>query len=92
MNRFNKILFVADGSSTEKAALVKTIKMAKEIKARVSVIDTIDEVTEIFPMTEGTQGLFTLHKELVKIRKEELTKLVNSAKPRSLKTPVPVIV
>lgn len=90
MKRFNRILFVADGSAGDKAALTNTIRMAADIKARVSVIDVIDEATEIFPITEGTVNLFPLQRELVKVRKDELEKLVKAARPRHLKAVIPV--
>lgn len=92
MKRFNKILFVADGTKGERAALAKTIRMAIDIKARVSVIDVVDEASEMFPISAGTVDLKSLQREMLKVRKEELAKLVKAAKPRSSKANFPVIV
>ena len=91
MNRFNKILFVADDSKGVAAALKKTLELAKDIKASVTVIDVLEDPIEIFPVTEGTANMFTLHDELKEVRQKELEKLVKSAKPRNSKISVPVL-
>lgn len=91
MKKFNRILFVADGSKGEKAALTKAIGLARDIKAKISVIDVVEETTEIYPITEGTSNLIMLQQEMVKLRKEELEKLVKSVKPRGSRMSLPII-
>lgn len=91
MKRFNKILFVADGSAGELAALKKTIALAKDIKASVSVIDVV-EMAETFAVTDVALDMIRLQRELVQARTDDLKKLVESALPRSSKTSIPVMV
>ena len=91
MDKFKKILFVADGASGEKAALTKVIQMARDIKATVTVMDVV-EPAENFAITNVAVDMIRLQKELVKARNEELVSLAKSAKPRGSKLTVPVIV
>ena len=91
MKRFNKILFVADDSTGELAALKKTIALAKTIKARVMVMDVV-EMAETFAISDVAMDMIRLQRELLKARKEDLEKLVKKAMPRSSKTSIPVIV
>jgi nucleotide-binding universal stress UspA family protein len=91
MNRFKKILFVADGSKGEKAALSKTIQLARDIKARVNVIDVV-EMAETFAISDVALDMIRLQREMVKARKEELQALVKSALPRTAKLNIPAVV
>ena len=91
MQRFNKILFVADNSAGELAALKKTIALARDIKARISVIDVV-EMAETFAVTDVAMDMIRLQREMVKARNEDLKKLVKRAQPRSAKTGIPVII
>jgi len=90
MNRFNKILFVADGTAGEKVALTKTVQLARDIDASVSVIDVV-ETAENFAITDVAINMVVLQRELLKARNKELEKLVKSAKPKSLKIEIPVL-
>lgn len=91
MKRFNRILFVADGSAGELAALKKTIALARDIKARVTVIDVV-EMAETFAITDVALDMIRLQREMVKARKEDLQKLVRTALPRTSKMTIPVLV
>ncbi len=91
MNRFNKILFVADGTAGEKTALTKTLQLARDIKAKVSVIDVV-EAAENFAITDVAMDMISLQRQLLKIRKEELVALAKSAKPRGSTISIPVII
>lgn len=90
MNRFNKILFVPDGTAGEKVALTKTVQLARDIDASVSVIDVV-ETAENFAITDVAINMVVLQRELLKARNKELEKLVKSAKPKSLKIEIPVL-
>ncbi|MBT5483905.1 MAG: universal stress protein [Gammaproteobacteria bacterium] len=90
MNRFKKILFVADGTAGEKTALTKTIQLAMDIKAKVSVIDVIVPA-ENFAITDVAANMIRLQKEMLKVRKDELASLVKSARLRNSTLPIPVM-
>lgn len=90
MNRFKKILFVADGAAGEKTALTKTIQLAMDIKAKISVIDVIVPA-ENFAITDVAANMIKLQKEMLKVRKDELASLVKSARLRNSTLPIPVM-
>jgi len=91
MISFKKVLFVADGSAGEKAALKKTIELAKTTKARITVMDVV-EIAEGYAITDVAIDMIRLQKELVKGRTEDLKALVKKTLPRNSKTRIPVVV
>lgn len=91
MKRFNNMLFVADGSTGELAALKKTIQLARDVKAKLAVIDVV-EMAENFPVTDVALDMIRLQEQLVEARTEDLEKLVKSARPRGLGLDIPVTV
>lgn len=91
MNSFKKILFVADDSAGELAALKKTIELAKAIKASVAVIDVV-EIAEGFAITDVAIDMIALQNQLVRGREADLKALVKKALPRNSKSRIPISV
>ena len=90
MKRFNNILFVADDSREQTAALKKTIELARDVDASITVIGIV-ESAEIIPFPEGEIDIVKLQEELILAKQNELEKLTKSAIGRK-KITIPVLV
>lgn len=79
MYRFKKILFVADGTTGEKAALSKTMELAKLNKAKLAIADVIEDLSSVTYNLNTKKSVQSLQKSMVDHRKQELEKLARSA-------------
>lgn len=92
MNRFKNILFVADGTAGEKVALSKTMEFAKLNKAKLTVIDTVNDYTNSLLSRAFKRAIAANRSEIINQRTAELKKLVASAKPRNSRIKSEIIV
>lgn len=76
MKRFKKILFIADGSKGETAALTRVLELARDNKASVCLLDVVEEYPDIRFLRAGLEQMWKFHKELVKSRKVTLQHLL----------------
>jgi len=88
MNRFRKILFIADGSSGETAALEKILGLARDSKASVCLMDVVEPYPDKRFLRAGLARMSSLHTQMVKARKAELKDLLarcrkDNTRPRS---------
>lgn len=92
MQRFNKILFVVDGSKGESLALRKVVELAGIIDASVTLIGVIPDYPNHYYMQEENSSMFHIHKALRESRMEELEKLLKSALPGNAKLKTDIMV
>lgn len=78
MRRFKNILFVADGGGSEKLALIRTMDLAKSNRAKLTVFDVVKEFSFNFADPETIKKVENYQNMLIRERREELEKLVNT--------------
>jgi len=78
MRRFKKILFLADGSKGEKAALRRAADLAINNKARLTLFDVVDVEDYGTLDTRTATKLKALDKSHIQERRKELVKLSNA--------------
>lgn len=79
MNRFKNILFVAEGSTGDRAALARTLELAQLNKAKLTIIATVAELSSSSYLLSIQKSTISLQQSLVRDRTRELEKLVRAA-------------
>jgi universal stress protein E len=75
MQRFKKVLFVANGSSGQKTALARAVEIAEVEKARLTLIDVLDLEQELTAGQETQASLAEVHESILAERREQLEEL-----------------
>ena len=88
MDRFKKILFVADNSKGEQAALARTLELAADNKASLCLLDVIEPFPDMRFLRAGMKKMPAVKKELVDGRTKALKALLaetgsNKKSPRT---------
>lgn len=92
MNRFKNILFVADGSKGEEAALRKVFELAELNGAKVTLISALEEHSNRYYLWDNQNTMAKLHQELLKAQENKLKKLLSDCKPKGSKVTTKSIV
>jgi len=79
MNRFKNILFVAEGSIGDRAALVKTLELAQLNKAKLTVFANVAELSSSSYLPSIQKSILSLQQNMVQGRTRELEQLVREA-------------
>ena len=82
MNRFKNILFVAEGSTGDRSALVKTLELVRLNKAKLTVMATVAELTSSSYLLSIQKATFSLQERLIRDRTRELEQLFREAAGR----------
>ena len=76
MQKVNKILFIADGSPSEAAALRRAVQLAGEFGAVLTVMDTVDRYSSVSSELVIQQAVTALQASAVRERRTALERLV----------------
>lgn len=79
MNNVKKILFYADGASQEADALVRTVKLAKQLGASVKVMDIVSKVDTNDDNPVVIEAIEALQKNLIDQRASKMRGMVEQA-------------
>jgi len=80
MNRFKKILFIADGSQGESAALERTLELARDNKASLCLLDVLEPFPDVRFLRAGMAKMPALHNELMRNRKKDIQQLLSESR------------
>ena len=75
MDRFKNILFVAEGSAGDKAALAKTLELVRLNKAKLTVMAIVAEMASSSYLLSIQKATFSLQQRLIRDRTRELEQL-----------------
>lgn len=79
MQRFRNILFIADNSKGEGAALAKVLELAATTGARVTLLDVLAQIPDKLFVPDVDVDLEALHTEMLEERRAALTSLAQKA-------------